>query len=41
MSAGEAAEDVLNKYQLLKNDSGYGGEVVWDKLFDLRKTVIE
>lgn len=39
MSAGEGAEDVLLKYGLLKNDTGYGGEVDYDRLEELRKIV--
>jgi len=39
MSAGEGAEEVLFKYGLLKNDTGYGGEVDWDKLEEYRKQV--
>ena len=35
MSAGEATADVLGKYQLLKNDNGYGGEVDWERLNEL------
>lgn len=36
MSAGENAANVLDKYKLLKNDNGYGGEVDWDKLTELK-----
>lgn len=39
MSAGEGAADVLDKYKLLKNDTGYGGEVDWDKLEEYRKSI--
>lgn len=39
MSAGENAADVLDKYSLLKNDNGTGGEVDYDKLEELRKNV--
>lgn len=41
MVAGENASDVLDKYGLLKNDNGAGGEVNYEKLEELRKTVIE
>lgn len=41
MSAGEGAEAVLEQYRLLKNDNGYGGEVNYDKLEELRQTVIQ
>lgn len=40
MSAGENAADVLDKHNLLKNDNGCGGEVDYDRLEELRKTVI-
>lgn len=40
MSAGENAEQVLSHYGLLKNDKGGGGEVDWDKVEQLRKTII-
>ena len=39
MSAGENCADVLDTYGLLKNDNGTGGEVDYDKLEELRKTV--
>ncbi len=39
MSAGENCADVLDKYNLLKNDLGTGGEVDYDKLEELRKTI--
>jgi hypothetical protein len=39
MSAGEATAYVLDKYQLLKNDNGYGGEVDWGKLNELEKEI--
>lgn len=39
MCAGEATADVLDKYQLLKNDNGYGGEVDWDRLNELEKSI--
>lgn len=38
MSAGENAADVLDKYGLLMNDNGTGGEVNYDKLEELRKS---
>jgi len=38
MSAGEGCADVLNKYKLLKNDKGTGGEVDYERLEELRKT---
>lgn len=39
MSAGENASDVLDKYHLLKNDTGTGGEIDWDKLEEYRKQI--
>jgi hypothetical protein len=39
MSAGENCADVLDKYNLLKNDNGYGGEVDYEKLNELAKTI--
>ena len=39
MSAGEQAADVLDKYQLLKDDNGTGGKVDEDRLEELRKSV--
>lgn len=39
MSAGENAEDVLCKYRLLKNDNGMGGEVDWEQLDKLEKSI--
>jgi hypothetical protein len=39
MSAGENCADVLDKYQLLKNDKGTGGEVDWDKLELLKQSI--
>ena len=35
MGAGEATADILDKYELLKNDNGYGGEVYWERLHEL------
>ncbi|MES2620195.1 MAG: hypothetical protein V4615_05015 [Bacteroidota bacterium] len=40
MSAGEGAAYVLNKYKLLKNDKGTGGEVDCDKLEEYRKSIV-
>lgn len=39
MTASEDAADVLDKYGLLINDNGTGGEVDYDKLEELRKTI--
>lgn len=39
MSAGEEAEEVLDKHGLLVKDGGYGGEVDWNKLEELRKSI--
>lgn len=39
MSAGENADEVLSKYGLLKNDNGTGGDVDYDRLEELRKTI--
>lgn len=39
MSAGEDTADVLDKYKLLKNDTGTGGEIDWDILEEYRKKI--
>jgi len=39
MSAGEHCADVLDKYDLLKNDKGTGGEVDWDKFKELETQI--
>lgn len=39
MSAGENCADVLDKYDLLKNDKGTGGEIDWDKLKELESQI--
>jgi hypothetical protein len=39
MSAGEATQDVLDKYQLLKTDTGFGGKVDWERLSELEKEI--
>jgi hypothetical protein len=39
MSAGEDCADVLDKYQLLKNDKGTGGEIDWDRLKELKESI--
>jgi hypothetical protein len=36
--AGENCADVLDKYKLIKNDNGTGGEVDWDRLNELKLT---
>jgi hypothetical protein len=41
MSAGENCAYVLDKYGLLKNDKGTGGDVDFDKLKELEKQIIE
>lgn len=39
MSAGENAEEILNKYDLLKNSHACGGDIDYDKLEELRKSI--
>jgi hypothetical protein len=40
MSAGEATEEVLDRYDLLKDkDKSYGGEIDWNKLNELEKSI--
>ena len=39
MSAGEQAEEVLSKYNLLINTHAYGGDIDWDKLDEYRSQV--
>jgi hypothetical protein len=40
MSAGENCADVLDEYNLLKNDKGTGGDVDYDRLEELRKEIM-
>lgn len=40
MSAGENAADILDRYNLLKNDNGYGGEVDYDRLAELKEQIV-
>lgn len=37
IGAGENCADVLDKYNLLKNDKGTGGEVDFEKLTELKQ----
>lgn len=41
MSAGEATEELLDRYDLLinKDKCPYGGEVDWDRLSELEKEI--
>jgi len=39
MSAGENALDVLSGHGLIKNEHGWGGEVDYDKLEELKKQI--
>lgn len=37
MSAGENALEVLDKHKLIKNETGCGGEIDWDRLEEYRQ----
>jgi hypothetical protein len=41
MSAGEEAADALDRYKLLKKDSGYGGSIDWERLAFLKSLLDE
>jgi hypothetical protein len=40
MSAGEDCEAVLDKYKLLKNNKPYGGDVDYDRLQELKNSIV-
>ena len=39
MSAGETAAEVLDKHSLLKNDTGVGGSIDFEKLEEYRESL--